>query len=297
MLNQIYSFCTPWAVANKRQIMKNRILGRIVNYIYPMWCKITSIKLYQMESCDDTVISLTSFPARINKVHLCVQSLLRQDMKPNKIILWLAEEQFPDKKIPNELENLCKYGLEIRYCKDYRSYKKIFKTIELFTDKNIVIADDDALYPEDWLRNLINTAKANPDCVVCYRARLITLGNSGMPTSSKKWDVLSKNEKGPSHLLAAVGVGGAYYPKDIFKNTKFNFDEIYALAPTSDDYWLKIFSLKKGYKTVKVKENSIEWFTIFGSQKTSLTEHNIQCGQDDVLVKLLRYYNINFNKT
>lgn len=40
------------------------------------------------------VVSLTSFPARIKKVHIVIESLLNQTIKPDKIILWLSKEQF-----------------------------------------------------------------------------------------------------------------------------------------------------------------------------------------------------------
>ena len=41
----------------------------------------------------------------------------------------------------------------------------------------IVTADDDTLYPEDWLKNLINVHNNYPNCVVCYRAHEITKEN------------------------------------------------------------------------------------------------------------------------
>ena len=45
------------------------------------------------------IVTLTSFPERINEVHLCINTLLNQTLKPDKIILWLAEEEFPNKNM------------------------------------------------------------------------------------------------------------------------------------------------------------------------------------------------------
>lgn len=44
------------------------------------------------------IVSLTSYPARISTVHLTIDTLLSQTRKADKIILWLAPEQFPNKE-------------------------------------------------------------------------------------------------------------------------------------------------------------------------------------------------------
>src|SRR5690554_2625875 len=47
------------------------------------------------------VVSLTSYPSRIEDVWISIECLLRQTFKPDKIILWLAQSEFPEKKIPD----------------------------------------------------------------------------------------------------------------------------------------------------------------------------------------------------
>ena len=41
------------------------------------------------------IVSLTSFPGRINEVWICIESLMRQTFKPDAIELWLSLKQFP----------------------------------------------------------------------------------------------------------------------------------------------------------------------------------------------------------
>lgn len=55
-------------------------------------------------------------------------------------MLWLSDT---DKKIPSSLQNLTKRGLEIKYCKDIRSYTKIFYTLKEFPNALVVTSDDD----------------------------------------------------------------------------------------------------------------------------------------------------------
>ena len=293
MLNLLYKPVTPWAKANQIQIFINRVLGKIANLLYPIWIRINPLpKTQAKKGKDDYVISLTSFPARINKVHLCIESLLRQSTKADRIILWLAESQFPNKNIPRQLRELENKGLEIRYCDDLRSYKKIFYTAQEFNQTNIITVDDDTLYPENWLERLIETANMNPGCVACYRAHKITF-NGGEPAPYDEWIGLSPDFSGPSLLLIAIGVGGILYPKGFFENVVFDYNIIKELAPLSDDLWLKIIGYTQNVPVVKVDENSKEWFTIATSQKKALLQDNVYKKENDIAFRnLCNYYHV-----
>lgn len=52
--------------------------------------------VYGLDSTSNVIISLTSFPQRIDVVYITITTLLKQTFKPGKIMLWLAEEQFPN---------------------------------------------------------------------------------------------------------------------------------------------------------------------------------------------------------
>ena len=294
MLNLFYKFVTPWAIATKLQIFKNRILGAIVNVLYPIYCKTTKIKTGIIEK--NVVVSLTTFPARGNNVYLCLNSILRQGVRAEKVILWLAKSQFPNKyDLPKSILNLEKYGLDIRFCDDLKSYKKVFYAAQEYSDKIIVTADDDVLYPENWLDNLIKTSRLYPNCVVCYRAhRVVFDGDNVAPYS--QWIGMSPNEKGPSKALVPIGVGGVLYPRAFFNGVELNAKTICEICPTTDDLWLKILGVLRGYKAVKVHANSIEWFTIKSSQKVTLVSQNVNCNLNDIsLKKLMLHYKVTSN--
>ena len=54
--------------------------------------------------------------------------LLQQTLKPDEVILWLSEEQFPNKQLPENLTRLQEFGLSIKWCKDdIKSFKKLIK--------------------------------------------------------------------------------------------------------------------------------------------------------------------------
>ncbi len=87
------------------------------------------------------IISLTSYPARFGKLHLTLKCLLSQSMAADKVVLWIAHQ---DKAaLTPAILNLQKVGLQIGYCDDLRSYKKIIPTRQNYPDSFIVTADDD----------------------------------------------------------------------------------------------------------------------------------------------------------
>ena len=65
-----------------------------------------------VDSQSKIIVSLTTFPARIGYVHLAIKSLLHQTKRPNKVILWLGEEFFPEgeNNLPESLLELKPLG-------------------------------------------------------------------------------------------------------------------------------------------------------------------------------------------
>ena len=57
------------------------------------------------------IVSLTSFPPRYEALHKCLLSLLKQTVRPDKIIVWLYKEEF---SLTEEMEDLKKYGIEYK---------------------------------------------------------------------------------------------------------------------------------------------------------------------------------------
>lgn len=121
------------------------------------------------------IVSLTSYPERINTVSQAINTLLQQTLKPDKLILWLANEQFPNKELdlPADLLKLKELGLEINWCEDLKSYKKLIPSLHLFPDDIIVTADDDLYYQPDWLESLYKSYLKNPDCIHTRKKLLI----------------------------------------------------------------------------------------------------------------------------
>lgn len=300
MLRQMYRLTTPWGVSTKAQLFKNRVLGRLANYLYPAYCYLKPLKPRAATDAPSprVIVSLTSFPKRAIKLHLCLNSILRQTKMADKVLLYLAGEEFPNPdSLPSQVRRLADDGLiEIKYCQNLRSYKKIFFAAQEYTDDILITADDDTFYPEDWIEQLLALYKRHPNCVSCYRAAGIRLDENGAPLSYADFDKLSGGVTGPSMLLLPTGVGGVLYPPGAFGGVEFDAKAVMALCPTADDLWLRAVMMKKGLPVVKVRADSTEWFTVLGSQRWSLKDENTQRDgkNDQAMRNLIEAYKLDF---
>lgn len=196
------------------------------------------------------VVSLTTYNKRIYDVYLSIESMLNQTIKPNKIILWLSEDEFDLDKLPIVLRKQQERGLEIRFCEDLKSYKKLLPTLKEYNDFNIITIDDDFIYPYDFVENLLRTHNKYPDCVCYYRGVRIGIRNHQINTYVKWME--SKEEYLPSILNFATGAGGVLYPKGCFDSNILDIKKIFDLAPYADDIWFKAMTLLNDIKYVKV---------------------------------------------
>jgi hypothetical protein len=242
------------------------------------------------------VLSLTSFPARIDDVWIAIECLLRQTFKPDKIILWLAIEQFPDKEIPDSLKRLEPRGLEVRFCEeDLRAHKKYFYSLQLFPNANIITVDDDAYNDNRMLESLYILHKKYPNHVVANRVHEMKFNTSKNPKPYRKWKH-NVSSTAPSHLLFATGVGGVLYPPNSLHTEIFNIEVFKKICFLADDIWLKCMALKKGTKLVTNSRYNKDPITINNSQMEKLVSENVLSGgNDQQLMDVCAHYNIDLS--
>src|SRR5574344_451815 len=124
------------------------------------------------------IASLTTFPGRINSVYKTISTLLTQTMKPDEVILYLADSQFPDKNLPQNLLNLEKLGLSIKWVEDIRSYKKLIPTLKEYPNDIIITFDDDLYYMPDTIETLYNSYKEHPQDIQSHRCGEVKIINN-----------------------------------------------------------------------------------------------------------------------
>lgn len=183
-----------------------------------------------------TIVSLTTFPARVNYVYLTIKSLLRQQYPPDKIILWLSKEQFTDiYSLPESLRNQLKSGLEIRFVEgDIKSHKKYYYAFKEFPDDYVILVDDDIIYDSSLVSNLLEDMKDGH--VVCRYAFKITRGANGELLQYNEWPFIIEKMEG-NEVFFGTGGGSIFIPSQLPKET-LDLDKIMTLCPKADDVWL-----------------------------------------------------------
>lgn len=246
---------------------------------------------------NEVIVSLTSFPARMDKIYITLESLFRQTIRPDRIILWLADEQYPDKKaVEMRLKKYKKLGLEIQYCDDLRSHKKYFYTMKKYPEAIVITADDDIIYSEDMLEKLLKTYLKYPGKIVCNRAHLMTEFN-GKLLPYNSWIYRAKGYTGINIMFCPTGCAGVLYPPHSLSEHVFDSDVIRELCLFADDIWLKCMSYLKGTEVVLTEKDNPETIDIAGANKTGLAQLNVGQDLNDKQIKAVSdYYNIEWNK-
>jgi hypothetical protein len=246
------------------------------------------------------IISLTSYPDRIPSLHLTLYSLLRQSFKPDAIVLWLAEEQFPggEAALPDKIKNLKKYGLQIMWYHDIKSFKKLIPALKAFPNDIIVTADDDAFYNQNWLLILYKGYQTKPSCISCHRAYSIGFDNKGDVLPYNEWKAATSDLQ-ESYTTFFTGVGGVLYPPKVLNEDVFNEEIFMNIYPTTDDIWFWAMAVKNGTK-MKVVENNLSYVIDtfperqFFSNGIALFKKNCNQKVNDIAFKkIVEYYNFN----
>ena len=196
------------------------------------------------------IVSLTTYGKRIYDVHLAIESIMEQTMKANKIILWL-EYDFEKTHLPLFLQKLKEKGLEIYYCKNLYSYKKLIPTLKLFPNDAIITIDDDLIYEPDLLERLISNYINNPSYIYCSRQHKMRLNKNGKLLPYLKWEWQSTNSEIDIMNFPTGGAGTLYPPNSLDKEV-FNESVFMDICKYADDVWFKAMAIKKGTLSKKI---------------------------------------------
>ena len=286
----------------KREILKywyviEKLITHMKMSLKFIFCKSKFGVYHGNKRNENIIVSLTSFPGRIDKIHLCIKALLLQEIKPDKIILYLGEDEFKNIELPSNLLELKKFGLEIRFRKDLKPHTKYYYAMQEFPDAAIVTVDDDAYYSRSLVGDLYNAHTKYPNQVICTRAHKIRT-QDGVILPYAQWDYETKDIVESSHYLMATGVGGVLYPAKVFPQETFNEERIIALSLRQDDVWLKVMEIIGGIKVHAIPSKKTSYVVgIWGSEKIALFKSNVGCSDNDLYIRqVFSYYSIDETK-
>jgi hypothetical protein len=242
-------------------------------------------------------VTLTSWPGKIKDAHIAIESLLRQKFKPNKIILWLAEEEFPARIIPSTISHLIARGIEVQWCENIKSAKKLIPSLRdsELREMLLVAADDDIVYRSDWLELLMQAHNEHPGDIIAHRTRTMTLDEKCYPKAYKTWRLLTDPSSAEGKILFPTSGGGILFPPNSLHPEVLNVKSFMDLCPTGDDIFWFAMSVLQGTKLRVPSQVHVDIIDINDeeSKAVSLWDSTNQFGRNDEMIRaVFGAYNI-----
>lgn len=237
------------------------------------------------------VCSLTSFPARIDEIWVCIETIFRQTVKADEIVLWLATPQFPDHQLPESLQKCVEKGLTVRWVdEDLRSHKKYFYALQEYQNADIVLLDDDLYYPDRLLENLVGMADRHPNSICATRIHKMTYSD-GQLNPYKKWvhNYNSRKEQASSDYFFTSGAG-TLIPTGIIPQDTFNKEVFKDICFYADDVWLNLQARQAGIQVFSNNKYDKDEISIGRSQRVKLVNENVLDGGNDKQIQSVIEY-------
>lgn len=246
------------------------------------------------------IVSLTSYPPRIGGVYKVIESLFRQTMQVDEIVLYLSLEEFPkeDKDLPETLRMLIgRNRFRIKWVQEnLKSHKKYYYALQEYKDAVVITVDDDTIYANTMVSDLIKSYRQFPDAVSARRVRIVLKKDETLELYNK-WEreiYLEEYIDMPRMDLCAIGVGGVCYPPLLINDDWLNKAVILNVAENQDDLWLKYNEIMNNIPVVFTKSSQKD-IIIENSQRAGLAANNLYGDGNDKCVydlfKLLKEQN------
>lgn len=241
------------------------------------------------------IVSLTSHGSRILNTYLAIETIMQGTIKPNRIILWLPEEE---KTVSCFLQNQMKRGLEIRYVKDLGPHTKLIPALQEYPEDIVITIDDDMFYRPDMVENLLRAYLEGPLSIHANRVAVMTKDRSGKLESYLKWKQYLHPEFTTKRNVI-IGCEGCLYPPHSLSDEVFNAEVFRDICPTADDIWFTAMAMLKGTSIVHVNSHyengcagGIMNLRMQGSGLVRLNENPEECLNDRQIQQVFGKYNL-----
>ncbi|PWJ12905.1 hypothetical protein [Jannaschia seohaensis] len=189
-------------------------------------------------------IALTSISSRLAGLPRTLETLLAQDHAPGAVHLYLSHEPHlldqgvPETPAPIAALQVEDPRLQVHFVPNWGPYRKLLPYLRTHWGQSrlVATADDDTLYPKDWLGGLV-AAHGVYGCAVAYRGHQIRL-KGGAPAPYRHW-MRGRLEQNPGRLILPTGKDGVLYDTAFFPAAVLDIETALTVAPTVDDLWFR----------------------------------------------------------
>ena len=238
------------------------------------------------------IVSLTSYPDRISRVWLVIETIFRQTIRPDKIVLWLSKDQFPTLEVlPFRLLNQRSRGLEIIIVDDnLGSHKKYYYALQSYANDLLLTIDDDIFYRSTMIEDLLKYSLRFPRAIICqYGLRMEW--KKGNLQSYNLWRKI-KNESSSNKDIFFGSGGGTLFPSLSLFPDVLNKDIFVNLAPKADDVWLNAMCRLNNTKIIKTDYSS-NLLPVINLMNSTLSSENINLYKNDIQIRNVQNYYLN----
>jgi hypothetical protein len=233
----------------------------------------------------DITVSFTTFPARFESAKYVADIMLRQTLKPDRVLLILATDEVDSKNdLPKDYVQLEKRGLSVVFVdRSLKAHNKYQYAMKNYPDSILITVDDDILYPLELVETLYSSYKNFPNAISAMRAHRMLFENERL-SPYNDWEFETRYTYEPAFDLFATGVGGVLYPPHLMDECKeilFDPNVLWEASKAADDTWLKFAELKCNVPVVLATKDKYELTLVPSSQKVSQHSEYVDRGGND----------------
>ncbi len=263
--------------------LHKRSLRGIKRAVRPLWMRrLLRRNLDSRESllsADGPVVSLTTYDKRWHSVHYTIESIGCGRRRPSRLVLWVAPSVL-QLGTPQTLRRLQARGLEVRSCEDLGPHKKYHPQVNTGPAvRDLVTADDDVLYWDDWLEALTEAAARRPAFIHAHRAHVMSFDADGNFLTYARWPACRSTAPSPLHF--STGVGGVLFPPAMQDALRVAGDGFRECCPRADDIWLNAVAWRSGLQVCQIRRFSPLLFEVPGTRTHGLARENVESGGND----------------
>lgn len=233
-------------------------------------------------------VSVTTFAARLPAVHIALESIGRGRTRPARVVLWVDDDVVEQARASATLGRLVRRGLEIRGAEAALGpHKKYVHAVAEFDDLAeesgtvLVVADDDIVYPREWLEELMSRFEdEGRRAVVSWWVKQYRFEEDGSGLAPyRTWDSAQDTQVRQDHYL--MGGSGTAFPDRMVHELRARGREFLDCAPRADDIWLNMVALRTGVGVAQVRALPLPILTVPSTQRTKLSHENVTGNLND----------------